>query len=292
MSPPYREWAVSTALREGRRFGYADTPLGQLHYAEQGAGPPILLLHQTPRSNDEFAELMPELATAHRAIAMDMVGFGASAKIPAPQSIEQFAAGAIALLDALNIERASVLGHHTGGVVAVEVAATIPGRVDGLILSSTSWTDQEYRSQHAAGDGVDVVESKAGGEHLAELWALRQPFYPDARPDLLRRFVHDALAPAVDPGEGHLACARYAMEDRIRLVTAPTLLIGADEDPFAFPHLMVLARALSSASVVETVVVAGGMIPLMECHAPAVAAAVVPFLESARLGHRFDSTSS
>lgn len=44
------------------RYRYADTPLGQLHYAEAGEGEPIVLLHQTPRSLDEFAELQPLLA--------------------------------------------------------------------------------------------------------------------------------------------------------------------------------------------------------------------------------------
>ncbi len=47
----------------GVRFGYADTSFGQLHYAEQGRGPVILLLHQTPRSWDEFRELIPLLAS-------------------------------------------------------------------------------------------------------------------------------------------------------------------------------------------------------------------------------------
>ena len=46
--------------------GYATTPLGQLHYVEAGNGVPILLLHQTPRSFDEFAEVLPLLATSHR----------------------------------------------------------------------------------------------------------------------------------------------------------------------------------------------------------------------------------
>lgn len=62
------------------RFAYADTPLGQLHYAEGGEGTPVLLLHQTPRSWDEFREVLPLLATRRRAIAMDMYGFGMSAK--------------------------------------------------------------------------------------------------------------------------------------------------------------------------------------------------------------------
>ena len=63
------------------RFGYADTPLGQLHYAEAGVeGVPLICLHQTPRSWDEFAELMPLVGPSRRIIAMDMYGFGQSAK--------------------------------------------------------------------------------------------------------------------------------------------------------------------------------------------------------------------
>ncbi|MTV29144.1 alpha/beta hydrolase, partial [Nitriliruptoraceae bacterium ZYF776] len=61
------------------RFGYADTPLGQLHYAEAGSGSTtVICLHQTPRSCDEFTELMPLVGEHHRIIAMDMYGFGQS----------------------------------------------------------------------------------------------------------------------------------------------------------------------------------------------------------------------
>ena len=42
-------------------FGYVDVPEGQLHYRDEGSGSPIVLLHQTPRSLDEFAELQPLL---------------------------------------------------------------------------------------------------------------------------------------------------------------------------------------------------------------------------------------
>jgi pimeloyl-ACP methyl ester carboxylesterase len=66
------------------RRGYADSPFGQLHYAETGAGPVLLLLHQTPRSHDEFREVQPLLADGRRVVAMDMLGFGMSASLPAP----------------------------------------------------------------------------------------------------------------------------------------------------------------------------------------------------------------
>lgn len=81
------------------RYGYADTPLGQLHYAESGAGQPVILLHQTPRSLDEFAEVQPLLAAHRRVIAMDMYGFGQSAKFPASVDVVEIEGGMIPLME-------------------------------------------------------------------------------------------------------------------------------------------------------------------------------------------------
>jgi pimeloyl-ACP methyl ester carboxylesterase len=252
---------------------YVDTPFGQLHYASVGEGPVLLLLHQTPRSHDEFRELQPLLADGRRVIAMDMLGFGMSAPLPAPQRIEQFAAGAFALLDALGIAEAVVLGHHTGAVVALEMAASAPDRVRALIMSSTPWTGPEYRERHATHTAVDNVPRADDGSHLTELWQIRQPYYPAGRPDLLERFIRDALA--VDPAEGHRACGRYVMEDRVGLVTAPVLLLGASADPFGMRDLPMLSERLANA---EAQVVEGGTVPLMEQAPKEVVSFVTDFL--------------
>ncbi|GHE84071.1 hypothetical protein GCM10017786_14300 [Amycolatopsis deserti] len=260
------------------RYGYAAVPGGQVHYAEQGDGPAVLLLHQTPRSLDEFRELQPLLAAGHRTIAIDMPGFGNSTPLPAPQRIEDYARGTLAALDALGVARAAVLGHHTGGAVAVEIAAAAPGRVSALVLSSTPWADAAYRASHAAGAGVDDAARDPGGRHLLTWWDQRRPHYPPGATALLDRFVRDALAPGVDPREGHLACARYQMEQRIGQVTAPVLLLAGGGDPFALPALDPLARHLTGAAAVHRAVIEGGTVALMEDKAEDVAAAVLPFL--------------
>ncbi|MDZ5621139.1 alpha/beta hydrolase [Nocardioides sp. HM23] len=263
------------------RFGYAETPLGQLHYAEAGSGgTPVICLHQTPRSHDEFSELMPLVGPHHRIIAMDMYGFGQSAKPEGPQTIEQYAAGALHLADALGLERFAVMGHHTGAVVAVEVAATGRERVAAVILSSPAYTGPEFRAAQADGPGgVDDAEVDEHGGHLLTWWNQRRPHYPTGRSDLLNRLVRDALAPGVDPLEGHIACARYVMEDRIGLVSAPVLILGADADPFAFPDVEVMRTQLVGARSIDIAVIEGGMIPMTEQLPEAVAAAVVPFLD-------------
>jgi pimeloyl-ACP methyl ester carboxylesterase len=264
------------------RRGYADTPLGQLHYAEAGQdGVPVIALHQTPRSHDEFLDLAPLVGRSHRLIAMDMYGFGLSAKPEGAQTIEQYALGALALADALDLKGFAVLGHHTGAVVAIEVAAAAPDRVSGVLLSSAAYTGPEFRASQANGpEGVDNAQIDEAGTHLTTWWSQRAPFYPPGRPDILNRFIRDALAPGVDPLEGHIACARYVMEDRIGLVTAPVLLIGADADPFAFPDIEPLRAALTGAPRVEVEVMDGGTIPLLEQQPEQVADVVSRFLDT------------
>lgn len=239
-------------------LGYARTPLGQIHYAECGTGEPVLLLHQTPRSWDEYREVLPLLGARHRAIAMDTLGFGASAP-PPEHTIEAYADGVLALMDALGLDSAAVAGHHTGGVIAVEVAARAPGRVSRLVLSSTPLVDAEARRRRSGRPVVDHVTESEDGSHLLELWAGRAGFYPPDRPDLLARFVRDALAARPDPGGGHRAVAAYRMEDRLGLIRCPVLCVGAARDPHAFPELRPLADRLPGAA---TAVIPGGMVPL------------------------------
>jgi pimeloyl-ACP methyl ester carboxylesterase len=259
------------------RRGYADTRFGQLHYAEAGEGPVLLMLHQTPRSHDEFAELQPLLSDGFRTVAMDMLGFGLSAPAPPPTSIEAMAEAGWALLDALGVETAVLLGHHTGAAVAHEMAVQAPGRTAALALSAMPWVDAARRAgQHHV--GVDTAQVRDDGGHLIELWSLRQPYYPAGRPDLLDRFIRDALAPGLDPAEGHRAVSRYPMDERIGAITAPVLLLATTGDPFAAAALPAVRRALTAARSVDVRELAGAQVPAMEQCTDDVARHVREFL--------------
>jgi pimeloyl-ACP methyl ester carboxylesterase len=260
------------------RCAYADIGDGQIHYAECGprVATPVLLLHQTPRSWTEYRSVLPLLGQRYRAIAMDTAGFGASTR-PREASIECWAQAAAALLDALGIKRAHVVGHHTGGVVAIELAAAFPDRVGKLMLSSTPFTDAAFRRERAERPPIDEVTIRADGSHLTELWQRRQPYYPPERPDLLHAFVGDALKVIDRLEEGHQAVARYRMEDRIDRVVQPMLLIRAGRDPFAAPHAQAFCDRLSQARLVE---IADGMVPLPDQLPQAYAAALLEFLDA------------
>jgi pimeloyl-ACP methyl ester carboxylesterase len=237
---------------------FVSIPQGTIHVAQAGSGHPIVLLHQTPRSWDEYRDVVPILGERFHAIAIDTIGFGDSSKPDwETDSIERWAEATIAVLDALGIGKATFAGHHTGSVTAMEIAASYPGRVERLILSAPAFVDEEHRTLYGEKPPVDDVEYKLDGTHLVELWSMRAPFYPKDT-GLLNRFIVDALKAGDRAGGGHLTVARYAMEDKLPLIKAPTLIISPTEDPFAAPEAEKLRPHLPGARLVD---LPGGMIP-------------------------------
>jgi len=265
---------VTVAIRRG----YADVAHGQMHYAACGDDDamttPVVLLHQTPRSWREYAQVLPLIGARGRAIAVDTAGFGASDPVPRGAGIEPWAGAVLELLDALAIDSAHIVGHHTGGVIAVELAARAPARVASLTLSSTPYTDAEFRRARAERPPIDAVAASDDGSHLAALWQKRQAFYPRLRPELLQAFVADALQASGDVEGGHRAVGSYRMEARIGAVRAPVLLIHASDDPFAAPHLAEWRRRLPEARVATIV----GGVPLPDQCPHEFAAAVLAFI--------------
>lgn len=265
------------SLNPSVRRQFVDLPHGQVHCALCGdpAAPAVLLLHQTPRSWLEYAQVLPLLGARYRAIAMDTVGFGDSAPLAGPASIEAWAQAAVALLDALRVDSAHVVGHHTGGVIAVELSAAHGQRVRSLVLSSTPYTDQAFRLARAQRPPIDEVQASPDGQHLTELWRKRQGFYPQNRPELLQAFVLDALKVRGDVEGGHRAVALYEMEGKVARLHQPTLIVHAPDDPFASPHTAEWRHLLPRARVAQ---VSGGMVPLPDQLPQAFAQVVLDFL--------------
>ncbi|MDB5827638.1 MAG: alpha/beta hydrolase, partial [Variovorax sp.] len=231
---------------------FVPTRSGRIHIASAGQGFPVLLLHQTPRSWDEYRDVLPLLGTRYRAIAMDTAGFGDSDALPPEDNtIERWAEVAFDLLDALGLQHAALVGHHTGAAVALEMAASRPERVKALVLSACPFVDAPRRAAHHGKRIIDEVERQPGGEHLTELWQRRMPFYPPGDTGLLERFIADALKAGDLAVEGHRVVNRYAMETRTPLVTSPTLVLAPTDDPHAFPAAARVAQAIAGSRLLN-----------------------------------------
>jgi len=210
-----------------------DSRLGQVHCVEAGArsSPALLLLHQTPRSVDEFAEVMPLLAAERYVIAMDTPGYGCSDRVSGRPQLADYAAAALDVLDALGIDRVVPVGHHTGAVIAVELAACAPGRVERAVLSGPVYTDAGGRAGLAQFFRQWTVQPD--GAHLLDKWQKLGRWLP--QPELVQRCVVDLFRAGTASEQGHFAVAEYRMEDRLAELRCPALLIYGRDDPFANP---------------------------------------------------------
>lgn len=110
-----------------------------LHYTAMGAGPQaIVLTHGLASSEGVWAAQVAALAPRYRVLTWDLRGHGQSAANPAPCSIADLAGDLRRVLDAAGVERAVVLGHSAGGVVALRFALDHPERARALVLVGTA----------------------------------------------------------------------------------------------------------------------------------------------------------
>jgi pimeloyl-ACP methyl ester carboxylesterase len=209
---------------------FCRTHLGQVHYVDSGPrdGAPVVLMHQTPRSVDEFAEVAALLAASHRVIAIDTPGYGCSDHPATQPSVADYARAVVEVMDAAGCPRACLAGHHTGAILAIEIAAAQPARVTGLSLSGPVYLDEAGRRELSRHFGQWHVQ--ADGSHLQEKWDRFSRWVASAH--LTHRLLVDLLVAGETSEFGHFAVAEYRMEDRLPLVACPGLLILGRRDPF------------------------------------------------------------
>lgn len=118
-------------------FEHRDAQLGQtrLHYVIGGQGPAVVLLHGFPETWYAWRDVMPQLAERHTVIAPDLRGVGCSSLQRDGYDKQTMAADVHRLVTRLGFERAAVVGHDLGGMVAFAYARSHPREVSHLVVS-------------------------------------------------------------------------------------------------------------------------------------------------------------
>lgn len=107
------------------------------HHMERGAGPAVVFLHGIGGDGTSWLPELEALSGRCRAVAWDMPGYAGSPALP-EMTFPALAVALKDLLGKLGIERAHLIGHSIGGMVALEFAARYPERVESLVLYATS----------------------------------------------------------------------------------------------------------------------------------------------------------
>jgi pimeloyl-ACP methyl ester carboxylesterase len=138
--------ATTGSEEEGRlEFGRVKTSFGNIATVSAGEGEPVLCLPGLGGTKASFMTTVSALADTHRVIAIDLPGFGDSVKpIRAPYDAPWFARTVIATLDALEIDRAHLIGNSMGGRVALETALRHPDRVERVVglAPAVAWLNE------------------------------------------------------------------------------------------------------------------------------------------------------
>jgi len=199
------------------------------NYLEAGdpSAPPVLLLHGSGPGVTAYANwrlTIPDLATRVRVVAPDLVGFGFTERPDAVvYDMDTWVGQVVGLLDALGIERASVVGNSFGGALALRLAARYPDRVDRLVLMGSVGVPFPIT------DGLDRVWGyEPSIESMKELIGL----FAHSRELVTDELAEVRYRASVQPGFQESFAAMFPAP-RQRWVDA---MVTPDEEIAALPH--------------------------------------------------------
>lgn len=215
------------------RKAYADTPSGQIHYAEvAGSGDPIVFIHKTVSTYRMWLPVMERMEPGRRMIAFDMPGFGESFDPSSPVPLAQYGAWLAEAIDALGIARCHIVGHHTGAGVALALATDRPDLPLSLSMIGPLPQNAEEKAESAAKYGTPFTPEDTG-QYLFENWNyVRTAGAADI--DLANREMSAMLRSWQTRAWTYDAVWQFDFAERYQAVRAP-LLIFCSPDDFLFP---------------------------------------------------------
>jgi pimeloyl-ACP methyl ester carboxylesterase len=227
----------------------------RIRYLDLGEGEAVVLLHGFALSaevNWGLTGLLDSLPQEYRMLALDQRGHGRSDKPSGPESYGlEFVEDVVRLLDALEIEKAHIIGYSMGGALALRLAADHPDRVRSVVIGGAGWAPPGTPLPPGLQEWPAKIEriAEEGGSLTDAMWL---PGWPDPTPEI-RAFLdsNDARALAA------VLRSRPEWDDltaaSVRAIGVPVLAVIGQVD-FARPAVDALAGVKPD---VEVAVLAG-----------------------------------
>lgn len=212
--------------------GYVDVGTLDIYYERHGSGVPLVLLHGAMGTIEScFTGLLPALARDFEVIAVELQGHGHTGDIARPLTYEGMAGDVAALLSALDLERAHVVGYSMGGAVALQLALDRPALVDHLVFAGGA-------AFHTSGLYPEIVSTFES----FDLHAVDGTPWHDA----YRRVAPDpeAWTSLVAKVNQQDRAGVSFSKDRLAGLHVPTLLIIGDADVVRPEHAVEMFRLL------------------------------------------------
>ena len=226
-----------------------------------GDGEPVVMIHGLGGTTNTFTPLLPAF-TRHKRVRFDLPGSGRSWRVEGPLSIEKFVEATRRAMAAAKVEKAHVVGHSMGTIVAAHFAAAEPNAVRSLALFGPLLAppDQARTSIRARA----AKARQEGMQGIADL-LLQSSLSSESRAKRLAAvaFVRESLM-GQDPDGYARSCealAEMQAADTSR-ITCPTLLVTGDEDVVSPPQTVRMMGQKIAGSRVEVLSRCGHWTPV------------------------------
>jgi pimeloyl-ACP methyl ester carboxylesterase len=213
----------------------AKTEKLNIYYEIIGQGDPLVMIRGVGSNLDHWYEQVPVLSKKYQLLLFDNRGIARSSDPGGSFSTKEMAADTVALMEAVGIKKAHVLGYSMGGMIAQELALACPDKINGLILVATDCgislrikARPEYSRlfTEMIRLGTDEAKTAAAGCLFTQ-----KTF--ESRPDIIQRYAEVSLrfpAPQKTLERQWEAITRHDACGRLQNITAPTLVITGSED--------------------------------------------------------------
>ncbi len=209
----------------------------------------LVFVHGFLGGSEQWQSEIAAFSDRFDVVAPDLPGFAGAADRTAPDTIGGFAEAVLADLDRRGVERFVLLGHSMGGMIAQEIAARAPERVERLVLYGTGplgrmperFDPLEQSLDRLSRDGMEATVGR-----IAATWLLHGEADP-AFPLLCEIGTRASVAAAQ---AALLAMAAWDGRDALSRLTMPTLIIWGDHDrSYRWPQVESLWTGLPDAAL-------------------------------------------
>lgn len=204
-----------------------------IHYERHGAGFPVLFVSGLNGQASYWRDQVAGFAKNYEVVLHDHRGVGQSDHSRVAYTVERMASDVVALMDALDIAKAHVIGHSTGGAIAQILALEHPQRLASVVIAA-SWTKADAYFRRLFALRKEILSRLGPATYLQAGTLLLYPAFWIARNnEKLRQLEAQGLATFAPPEimmsriDAILAFDRTAELSRIR---TPTLIAAAQDD--------------------------------------------------------------
>jgi pimeloyl-ACP methyl ester carboxylesterase len=221
---------VASAVADGQAVGRrVDVNGMRMYYEVSGSGAPLVVLHGAYMNIPDMGTIIPKLARTHRVYALEFQGHGRTTDIDRPITYSNLADDVAAFMDSVHLTKADVFGYSMGAQVGLQLAIRHPAKVNKLVFASGAYDLAGWHSVYKAAIPQMTVEAISQMPFAKEYPKLAAN--PRGFPELARKLIALEKEP-------------MALENDVKALKVPVLIIAGDADVATLEHTVAMFRLL------------------------------------------------